>query len=296
MRQHKEYLNAMCAIENLSVKEIMAITGKSQPQVYKWMNISKDDCFPAIESLGKILFRLGISFDDFINCRHPIYDDFGKKRSARIYYQYFCGAHDNINIYIDSCILEHPKAEAVLMAYILDRKSVMTMVNDYVNGSNIDTHRFDLLCKALRPCFVSEVIGEADLSVEHLNSYSLQHYKSGVEIIKEIEEDNADEEEPCEMPMHKIYFPYANRVILLAAENNSKILDIYLNIADDEEKRLLLSCYLDIYSQNCGYDKKNKILKKLIENNCKFYDDRKNTATERYCELLRKMLQIENPS
>ena len=121
----------------------------------------------------------------------------------------------------------------------------------------------------------------------------MQHYKSGVEIIKEIEEDNADEEEPCEMPMHKIYFPFANYVILLVAENSISLLNSFLGVADECEKRRLLPCYLDIFAQTPGYDKKNKILKKLIENNCEFYDDGKITAVERYRELLRKILQIK---
>ena len=91
MKKYKEFLSVICDIDNLSVKEIMEITGKSQPVVYSWMNLSKEDCLPSIESLMKILFRLGLSLDDFINCRHPVYDDPNDKKSPRIYYQYFCG-------------------------------------------------------------------------------------------------------------------------------------------------------------------------------------------------------------
>lgn len=292
MKKYKEYLTALCDIENLSVKEIMNITGKSQPVVYSWMNLSKSDCFPPIESLVKILFRLGVSFDDFINCRHPIYDDFGGEKSARIYYQYYCGSYDNT--YIDPCILNLPNAEEVLRSYILDRMHVMEMVNDYVKGLSIDTQRFDLLCKALMPYLVSEVVGVGDESVTHLDSYFLQQYKEGLDIIKESEEFCVENEEPYDARLHKIYFPFANYVMLLVAEKNIKILNSYFNIVDETEKHLLLPCYLDICAKNHSYDKKNKILKTLIENNCEFYDDGKKTAAEMYRELLKKSLQITN--
>lgn len=291
MKKYKEFLSVICDIDNLSVKEIMEITGKSQPVVYSWMNLSKEDCFPSIESLTKILFRLGLSFDDFINCRHPVYDDLNDKKSARIYYQYYCGVYDNK--YIDTDILDLLNSEEVLKAYIFDRMHVMSMINDYVDGLNIDTQRFDLLCKALMPYIVSEVVGDGDEFVEQLNSYSLQYYKEGLEAIKELEEEHAEDEEPYDAPSHRIYFPFANHVILLAAENSISLLNSFLSVADECEKRRLLPCYLDICAQTPGYDKKNKILKKLIENNCEFYDDGKITAVERYRELLRKILQIK---
>ncbi len=286
MKTYKQFLTKICDIENVSVKELMELTGKSQSVVYSWLNLSKPECFPSIESLGKILFRLGISFDDFINCRHPVYDN---GESARIYYRYIYGMWDQR--YIGTEILDLPNADKVIKTYLLDRLRLNRMITDYVNGLEIDKQHFDLLCKALMPFVVSDVITEGEQSVFDLNSYTLCDYKLGLDIIKETEEEYGDDAE-FDMPLHQIYFPDANYIILLAAENNIGFLKDYLAIIDESDKRFLLECYMKICSDTTDYDKKNKIIKQLIENNCEFFDGEDKTVEQKYRELLKKVLQI----
>ena len=139
MKIYKNFLIRICDLENVKIKELMELTGKSQAVVYSWLNFSKPD-FPTIESLGKILFRLGMSFDDFLNCRHPIYDN---GSSARIYYRYAYGSYDQR--YIDKGILELSNAEEIMKTYLYDRMHLKKMIEEYVNGLDIDVHRFDFL-------------------------------------------------------------------------------------------------------------------------------------------------------
>jgi transcriptional regulator with XRE-family HTH domain len=288
MKTYKHFLTKICDIENVSVKELMALTGKSQSVVYSWLNLSKPDCFPSIESLGKILFRLGISFDDFINCRHPVYDN---GESARIYYRYIYGYADQT--YIGSDILDLPNADEVIKTYLFDRMRLNSMVNDYINGLEIDKQNFDMLCKALMPFVVSDIITDADQSVFDLNSSTLYDYKLGIDIIKEKEEKAVYDGVDFDMPMHQIFFPYANNVILLAAENNIGFIKDYLAIADESDKRFLLDDYMGICLSSPDYDKKNKIIKKLIEKDCIFFNGKEKKAEEKYRELMKKVLQIQ---
>lgn len=281
MNVYKDFLASMCDIENVSVKELMQITGKSRPVVYSWLNLSKGECFPTIETLGKILFRLGISFDDFINCHYPIYDN---GQSARTYFLYIYGSSDDKHIGRD--LLELPNADKVITTYLDDRKHLNKMINYYLNGVNIDLERFDLLCKALMPYVVTSVITSADQTVFPLISLTLYDYKLGLDTIKETEEEYGDDITDFDTPMHQLYYPQANDVILLAAQNGIKVLNDYLSIADESDKRLLLQSYLEIRSNNLDYDKKNKIFKKLIQNKCEFYDSEDKKATEKYRELL----------
>ena len=280
MKIYKSFLAKICDIENVSVKELMDITGKSQSVVYSWLNLSKDECFPTIESLGKILFRLGISFDDFINCRHPVYDN---GESARVYYRYIYGSLDNKYIGMD--LLELPNADEVIKTYLFDKMCLNKMINDYICGIKIDLNRFDLLCKTLMPFVVSE---HEDGTVYDLHSDTLFEYKEGVDRKREYETKGNE----FDVALHQVCYPDANEVILLVAANNIKVLNEYFATADDREKRHLLQCYLNICSHDSEYDKKNKIIKKLIENKCEFFDSEDKNAAEKYHELLKRVLQV----
>lgn len=284
MKLYKSFLSKICDIENVSVTEIMEITGKSRSVVYSWLNLSKPDCFPSMESLGKILFRLGISLDDFINCRHPLYDN---GDSARVYYLYMEGSFDHK--YIRSDLLDLPNADEVIKTYLLDRMRLNNMIHDYVNGVKTDLQRFDLLCKALMPFVVSEY---PDQIVFDLNSATLLDYKLGIDHMKELEGEYEDGENGFDRPLHQVRYPDASEVILLAAENSMKVLNDYFAIMDESEKRLLLPCYLNICSDYAEYDKKNKILKKLIANKCEFFDSEDKNAAEKYRVLLEKVLRV----
>lgn len=281
MKEYKEFLVQICDIENVSAKDIAEITGKSRSVVYGWLDYSKNDCFPSIESLGKILFRLGISFDDFINFRHPIYDT---GNSARVYYRYKYGFLDKS--YIGSDLLELPNVDKVLKTYLIDRSVLNKMISDYIDGVEIDKERFNFLCKALEPFVDSECF---DSVVYHLESGTLPDYKMGIDVIKEIKEEY-EMDENIDVPFHKLFYPDINYVMLLAAERDIKLLNKYLSVADSRDVCLLLQYYLNIRSDNPKYDKKNRINKMLVENKYVFFDVEDKKAEEEYRELLEKVV------
>ena len=285
MKNYKSFLIKLCEIENVTVKELMEITGKSQSVVYSWLNYSKPN-FPTIESLGKILFRLGMSLDDFINYRHPIYDD---GNAARVYYRYVYGAFDQS--YIGSELLDLPNAEDVIKTYLADRLLLNRMITDHVNGLEIDIDKFDFLCKALMPVLVSDIITDAEQSVYSLNSYTINDYKPGIEQIKESKEEY-DGEQDFDIPEHYIYFPNADEVILLAADNNPSFINEYLAIIDEREKVFLIDSYMRIREDNPNYDKKNKIIQRLFENDCVCYESKDKDINNQYYELLKKIIGI----
>ena len=142
------------------------------------------------------------------------------------------------------------------------------------------------------PIVVSEVVVEyGECEISELNTYSLKDYKLGMETLTESEEDCADNAVPQSKPMHKICFPDANHVILLAAEKNIGLLEEYLDIADEDDRRFLLFDYMDICSDNPSYDKKHKIIKKLSENNCQFCNSEDKNVEESYHERLKRALR-----
>lgn len=283
MKNYKVFLIRLCDIENVTVKELMELTDKSQSVVYSWLNFQKND-FPTIESLGKILFRFGMSFDDFINYRHPIYDN---GNAARVYYRYVYGAFDQS--YIGSEILDLPNSEEVIETYLADRLRLNQMITDSVNGLEIDKDRFNFLCKALMPALVSDIMTDAEQSIYDLNSATLNDYKLGLEIVRELEENNADDPD-FEIPEHYIYFPNAHEVILLAADKSPSLVTEYLGVIDEREQRSILDSYMKIRENNPNYDKKNKIIKRLFENDCVCYESNGKDIQEKYCDLVKKIL------
>ena len=287
MQNYKLFLINVCNIDNITIQELMEITGKSKSVVYSWLNLSKPD-FPTIDSLGKILFRMGISLEDFINYRHPVYDN-GK--FARTYGDYISGYWDES--YIQSDILELPNADEVISTYLHDRSALNNMIQDYVNGLEIDMERFELLCKELRPMFASDdsVISEAGVCIDNLNRDTLKSYKYGLEILKEAKEDNEGDPN-YEPPEHYMFYPDANYVILLAAEKNPSFINEYLTIIDDIDKRFLLEDYMRICEENPDYDKKNRIIKRLVESDCTFLESKDKDIKEKYCELMKRILMV----
>ena len=287
MKRYKSFLARICEIENVSVKEIMELTGKSQAVVYSWLNSSKEECFPSIGSLGKILFRLGISFDDFIHCRHPVYDD---GNLARVYDRYISGSLENR--YLVRELLDLKNAEEVIKAYLSDRLCLISMIDDYLAGLEIDRRYFDTLCEAVKPFVVTNVVTDAEVEGFNLCSETLPAYKYGIDCIREIENDPENEDDDLEAPMHQIFFPDANRVILLAADNSIKLLKDYMVIIDETDKRYLLADYLEICTDYEDYDKKNRIIKTLIENKCEFFDKDDKNALEKHSALLKRVLRV----
>lgn len=289
---HKEFLVMLCDIENLTAKDLMRITGKSQSYVHSWLNCGKPD-FPTMESLVKILFRLGVSLDDFVKLQHPIYDyklrATSHEHHARIYQRYFEEGSPFLNRRIGLDILDLPNLDEVLQTYIFDRIEFNNLLNSYLDGSAIDLERFNILSDALQPVIISDFTEY----IEKLNAQTLPGYKCDIESIEEIAADYAEYGLEYERPEHDIYFPDINYVMLLAAENNASVLKNFLKIADEYEKKRLLSAYMEICAQVATFDKKNKIAKILVENNCGFFPTVKKSEVEMYRELLKKVLQIK---
>lgn len=265
MKLYKSFLDKVCDIEGVSIPELMEITGKSQSVVYNWLSPSRPDCFPGIESLGKILFRLGLSFDDFIQCRHPIYDDGATFRTYYLYVSDPSGAR-----YINPEILDLPDADRVIKAYLLDRQRLSAMIDDYACGREIDRDRFDLLCKALAPTVFSETV-EFDVPEEfELCSHALERYKLGLDSLGEYKAECEKDGVPPVDYKHVILFPDADCFILLAADKGIRCLKEYLSIIGEHEKRFLLLNYMTLCSDRVGFDKKKKIMKMLLESGCEW--------------------------
>ena len=69
MKDFKNFFIRMCDLEGVSPKELQEITGKSKSVVYEWLNYDNKTSLPTKETLLKVLFRLGLTMDDYINCR-----------------------------------------------------------------------------------------------------------------------------------------------------------------------------------------------------------------------------------
>ena len=140
------------------------------------------------------------------------------------------------------------------------------------------------------PVLVSNIITTAEQSIYDFRLDTLSSYKLGLEHIKELEEYNNDLD--IDMPEHYIFFPNVHEVILLAADRRPSLINEYLCVINDREKHFLLDGYLKICTDNPSYDKKNKIIKRLIEGNCGFVDEKNKGAKEKYGDLLRRILGI----
>jgi hypothetical protein len=55
---------------------------------------------------------------------------------------------------------------------------------------------------------------------------------------------------------------------------------------------LIEECYAEICSEISNFDKKNKILKLLIENKCEFSNKKYKESDEKYCTLMKKLIKL----
>ena len=67
-KDFRSFFIKMCDIEGVSPKELQEITGKSKSVVYEWLDYSKPSSLPTKETLLKVLARLGLTMDNYINC------------------------------------------------------------------------------------------------------------------------------------------------------------------------------------------------------------------------------------
>lgn len=253
----------MCQMENVSIKELQELTGKSKSVVYEWLNYSNKNCLPSYESIAKIICRLGITFDDFLKCRCDKLVDY---ENYRTYNNYIVG--DILNLKLSDDILEDSNCEYILNCYIYDYFSLKSMIDDYLFGLNVDMNEFDSLCKHIKPCVLSDVeyvfddFGGGALYL--LNSGNILDYKDRTELFMDRVENDPEYEFSCN---HGVIFPDINDILLRKSVEDTSLLKKYLLIISEKECNALRKSYVKLVNENKDFDKDKKLFKILYKNN-----------------------------
>lgn len=256
MNKLKDFFIRMCEVENVSVEELMDLTGKSKSVVYDWLDYSKENVLPGNEDLSKILCRLGITLDEYLQCKS---DKLPKEDKYRIYKNYITGEY--VNKCIASSVLENPNYECILNCFIDDVIDVKSMLDDYLNGNTIDLERFDMLCAYLSPTYWSDAayLDEGDGIIGSLDSSSLEDYKERNERVKMSKEEDLDEEDRFHLDL---YFPNLDYLALTVADKKSMdIFKRYVFILDECGLKELEKHYHIMLEHEPEFDKSKKILK-----------------------------------
>ena len=197
MRTIKDFLIAMCEVENIKAKELQQLTGKSQSVVYEWLNSSNITNFPTYESLSKILCRLGLTMDEFLKCKSDKLVDYSKFRT---YSNYLCSKNvdefslSEKRLTFSRTVMEALNYENILNCYINDCLELKKMITLYLKGIKVDTDKFDLLCNNIKPFVISDIefFDEAGGVGYYLNSSNVYDFKIRTEAYKENVEDDPD--------------------------------------------------------------------------------------------------------
>lgn len=259
MNKLKYFFIRMCEVENVSAHELMELTGKSKSVVYTWLDYS-NNTLPGNESLSKILCRLGITLDEYLQCKSdklPIYDQF------RVYKNYIEGS--NGNNYIISTVLDNPYYDCILSCFIEDVITVKSMLEDYLNGKEIDLEKFDMLCDNLTPTYWSDPAyeDEGDGIIGSLNSSSLEDYKERNDRVKMSMEEDLDEEDYFKLDL---FFPCLDYLALTVGDKKSmEIFKRYVHILDKGELKILEEHYYTMLEHEPEFDKSKKILKYIVK-------------------------------
>lgn len=296
MRTIKDFLIAMCEVENIKAKELQQLTGKSQSVVYEWLNSSNITNFPTYESLSKILCRLGLTMDEFLKCKSDKLVDYSKFRT---YNNYLCSKNvdefslSEKRITFSRTVMEALNYENILNCYINDCLELKKMITLYLKGIKVDTDKFDLLCNNIKPFVISDIefFDEVGGVGYYLNSSNIYDFKIRTEAYKERVEDDPDYALECN---HKIIFPDADYFALTVATENLKVLEKYLLILDEKEKNSLMYSYLICIYNKGDFDKNNSIFKFLYRNKCKFEYCKSDEINELYKKILNKVKGSKN--
>ena len=190
MEELKTFLCRMCEVENITVKELQELTGKSKSVVYKWLKYSDSNSFPSYDSLSKILCRLGLTMDEFLRCKSDKIVNYEKYRT---YKHYFYSYHERV--IISHRVVEALDCENILNCFIFDMLKFKKMLSAYLNGETIDLEKFDVLCLNLQPYFSTEI--EIDEfgggTYYYLDSSNLADYKYRCERYNELLEEDPEE-------------------------------------------------------------------------------------------------------
>ena len=262
MFKYKDFLINICEVENITVKELQKLTGKSQSVVYEWLDYSKSS-FPSYDSLSKILCRLGITLDDFMKCKSERLVD---HTHYRTYSDYIIGQHDNQWFAED--ILEDQNHKYILNCYIDDCFRLKSLVKDYLKGVEIDINEFNMLCENIHPCYISDAVYYyelTDMIINYLCLQTLPDYKMRKEFFDELVKED---EEFAINKEHEIYIPSANSLVLHLAINDFNVLKKYILLLNKTEKKILMENYISKCIDEKDYDNNKRIAKFLIKNKC----------------------------
>ena len=287
MIKQKDFFIRMCQMENVSIKELQELTGKSKSVVYEWLNYSNINCFPSYESLAKIICRLGITFDDFLKCRCDKLVDYNNYRT---YKNYIIG--DILNLKLSDDILNEPNCEYILNCYIHDYFSLTEMIDDYLLGLNVDMNKLESLCDHIKPCVQSDVEYALDDfgggALYLLNSSNIHDYKDRTELFMDRLENDPEYKFSCN---HRLIFPDINDILLKKSEEDTSLIRKYLLIITEKERNALIESYVNLVSENKHFDKNKKLFKILYKNNC--YSNQLFAEVAKYVVTLKRVSIIE---
>ena len=259
MNDRKDFFIRMCEAENVSVNELIKLTGKSKSVVYDWLDYSKTNVLPGNEVLIKILSRFGITLDEYLKCES---DKIPSNDEYRVYKTYIYSEHGNK--YINSLILDNSNYDYIFNCFIDDVITVKSMLEKYLNGVEIDLVKFDMLCDNLFPTYWSDAAyeDEADGIICSLNSSSLNDYKERHKRVKMSMEEDLDEEDFFKL---ELLFPNADFLALtVASYKDFHIFKRYINILDQSKLKELEKSYNKMLESNPNFDT-NKRISNYIE-------------------------------
>lgn len=284
MLRYKDFFIKMCDIEGVSPKELQEITGKSKSVVYEWLDYSKPSSLPTKETLLKVLARLGLTMDDYINCESEKLAGDSSNVLYRTYDEYMIG--DEFGMSITESILTANNYEYILNCFLDDCVSFKTMLEDYLNGTSIDLEEFDVICKHLKPQFCSDAVfidELTEIAVGFFDASMLEEYKLRTELFNELAEDDP---EYTINHFHHVWLPRADYIMLHVAKTNLDFVKRFLFVLNENEKNNFLEAYFDYYMRETNFDINKKILKLLIKNGCKLPEN----ADEEIKELYNKII------
>ena len=281
MKDFKNFFIRMCDLEGVSPKELQEITGKSKSVVYEWLNYDNKTSLPTKETLLKVLFRLGLTMDDYINCRS---DKLVDSSLYRTYDEHMIG--DEFGLYITESVLTANNYEYILDCFLDDCISFKSMLNNYLNGLEIDLEEFDLICKHLKPQYSSDAVfidELTDVAVDFFSSSMLEEYKLRTELYNELVEDDP---EYAFDHFHDVWLPRADYFVLHVAKTNPYVVKRFLSVLNETEKNNFLEVYFNYYMKQVNFDINKKILKYLIKQGCKLRENVDEETKELYNQII----------
>ena len=121
----------MCELKGINANDIGRLVGVSATLALSWLDLANENSFPSHEMLATVLKYAGLSFEGMLDCEYK-----SDCVTNRIYHKYTVGKLNEQQI--DPELLTLPKANEILDLYLLDRARLILIVDDYVNGQDLD--------------------------------------------------------------------------------------------------------------------------------------------------------------